>query len=143
MRRRAERHRIRIPPMFYTCILRSLLHPDQRYIGSTSDLKSRLAKHNAAKYHIPQSSVRGKQKPILLLKPKKKLSHLKLISKQAPVMHSPSVISEFLMQVILMTHSEFPVEITSGTAAPAAVITSRAATGEMIIFHTAKRGKSR
>ena len=33
--------------MFYTYILRSLSHPDQRYIGSTADLKSRLAKHNA------------------------------------------------------------------------------------------------
>jgi hypothetical protein len=32
--------------MFYTYILRSLSHPDQRYIGSTSDLKSRLIKHN-------------------------------------------------------------------------------------------------
>ena len=33
--------------MFYTYILRSLSQPEQRYIGSTSDLKSRLAKHNA------------------------------------------------------------------------------------------------
>ena len=33
--------------MFYTYILRSLSHPDQRYIGSTSDLKSRLIKHNS------------------------------------------------------------------------------------------------
>ena len=33
-------------PMFYTYILRSLSSPDQRYIGSTADLKSRLAKHN-------------------------------------------------------------------------------------------------
>ena len=33
--------------MFYTYILRSLSYPEQRYIGSTSDLKSRLAKHNA------------------------------------------------------------------------------------------------
>ena len=32
--------------VFYTCILRSLCNPDQRYIGSTTDLKSRLAKHN-------------------------------------------------------------------------------------------------
>ena len=32
--------------MFYTYILRSLFAPDQRYIGSTADLKSRLAKHN-------------------------------------------------------------------------------------------------
>ena len=34
------------PPMFYAYILRSLSDPDQRYIGSTADLKSRLAKHN-------------------------------------------------------------------------------------------------
>ena len=33
--------------MFYTYILRSLSHPSQRYIGSTSDLKSRLAKHHS------------------------------------------------------------------------------------------------
>ena len=33
--------------MFYTYILRSISQPEQRYIGSTSDLKSRLAKHNA------------------------------------------------------------------------------------------------
>ncbi|MBQ9771876.1 MAG: GIY-YIG nuclease family protein [Lentisphaeria bacterium] len=29
--------------MFYTYILRSISHQEQRYIGSTSDLKSRLA----------------------------------------------------------------------------------------------------
>ena len=33
--------------MFYTYILRSINHPNQRYIGSTADLKSRLAKHYA------------------------------------------------------------------------------------------------
>jgi len=32
--------------MFYTYILRSISQPEQRYIGSTADLKSRLAKHN-------------------------------------------------------------------------------------------------
>ena len=32
--------------MFYAYILRSLSNTDQRYIGSTADLKSRLAKHN-------------------------------------------------------------------------------------------------
>ena len=32
--------------MFYTCIIRSINHPSQRYIGSTSDLRKRLAKHN-------------------------------------------------------------------------------------------------
>ena len=33
--------------MFYTYILRSISHPDRRYIGSTSDLRKRLAVHNA------------------------------------------------------------------------------------------------
>ena len=33
---------------------RSIFHPDQRYIGSTADLKSRLAKHNADE--VPHSS---------------------------------------------------------------------------------------
>ena len=40
--------------MFYTYILRSLSHPEQRYIGSTADLKSRLAKHNAGE--VPLTS---------------------------------------------------------------------------------------
>ena len=33
--------------MFYTYILRSISHPNQRYIGSTGDLRKRLAEHNA------------------------------------------------------------------------------------------------
>ena len=40
--------------MFYTYILRSLSQPEQRYIVSTSDLKSRLAKHNAGE--VPHTS---------------------------------------------------------------------------------------
>ena len=40
--------------MFYTYILRSLSHPEQRYIGSTSDLKARIAKHNAGE--VPHTS---------------------------------------------------------------------------------------
>mgnify|MGYP001367789346 CR=1 FL=1 len=32
--------------MFYTYILRSLFNPNQRYIGSTADLKLRLVRHN-------------------------------------------------------------------------------------------------
>ena len=40
--------------MYYVYILRSISHPDQRYIGSTSDLRSRLAKHNAK--HVPHTS---------------------------------------------------------------------------------------
>jgi putative endonuclease len=35
--------------MFYTYILESLIHPDRRYIGRTSDLRRRLAEHNAGK----------------------------------------------------------------------------------------------
>ena len=33
--------------MFYTYILRSINHSDQRYIGGTDDLRKRLAVHNA------------------------------------------------------------------------------------------------
>lgn len=32
--------------MHYVYLLQSQSHPDQRYIGLTSDLKARLAKHN-------------------------------------------------------------------------------------------------
>ena len=35
--------------MFYTCILRSINHPDQRYIGSTADLRKRIAAHNTGR----------------------------------------------------------------------------------------------
>ena len=40
--------------MFYTYILRSISQPEQRYIGCTADLKSRLAKHNAGE--VPHTS---------------------------------------------------------------------------------------
>lgn len=33
--------------MFYTYILRSVNHPEQRYVGSTIDLKRRFAEHNS------------------------------------------------------------------------------------------------
>ena len=33
--------------MFYTYILRSVNNPEQRYIGSTTDLKRRLRDHNS------------------------------------------------------------------------------------------------
>jgi putative endonuclease len=35
--------------MFYVYILRSVNHPERTYIGSTHDLRSRLAQHNAGK----------------------------------------------------------------------------------------------
>ena len=40
--------------MFYACILRSISLPEQRYIGRTADLKSRLAKNNAGE--VPHAS---------------------------------------------------------------------------------------
>jgi predicted GIY-YIG superfamily endonuclease len=35
--------------MFYTYVLRSIPDPSRRYIGHTSDLRARLAEHNAGK----------------------------------------------------------------------------------------------
>ncbi|MEP7240727.1 MAG: GIY-YIG nuclease family protein [Devosia sp.] len=35
--------------MWYVYLLRSQSHPDQEYVGATSDLKRRLAEHNAGK----------------------------------------------------------------------------------------------
>ena len=40
--------------MFYTYILRSVSYPDQRYIGSTRDLRERFAKHNRGE--VPHTS---------------------------------------------------------------------------------------
>lgn len=40
-------HQIGVVLMFYTYILRSISYPNQRYIGSTSDLRKRLKAHNA------------------------------------------------------------------------------------------------
>ena len=49
-----KRQKIGEKRMFYTYILRSISQPEQRYIGSTADLKSRLAKHNAGE--VPHAS---------------------------------------------------------------------------------------
>ena len=40
--------------MFFTYIIRSIAHTDQRYIGHTADLRQRLAKHN--KGDVPHTS---------------------------------------------------------------------------------------
>lgn len=40
--------------MHYVYLLQSQSHPEQRYIGLTSDLKARLAKHNAG--GVPHTS---------------------------------------------------------------------------------------
>ena len=49
-----KRQKIGEKRMFYTYILRSISQPEQRYIGSIADLKSRLAKHNAGE--VPHTS---------------------------------------------------------------------------------------
>ena len=33
--------------MFYVYLIRSISHPEQKYIGQTDDLKKRLKQHNA------------------------------------------------------------------------------------------------
>ena len=38
----------------YTYVLHSLSHPDQRYVGLTSNLRARLAKHNSGQ--VPHTS---------------------------------------------------------------------------------------
>jgi predicted GIY-YIG superfamily endonuclease len=35
--------------MFYVYLIESVSHPDQRYVGMTSDLQQRFAEHNAGK----------------------------------------------------------------------------------------------
>ena len=40
--------------MYYTYILRSLSRPDQRYVGSTTNLRARLDKHNSGQ--VPHTS---------------------------------------------------------------------------------------
>ena len=48
--------------MKYVYLLQSIPHPDQRYVGLTSDLKKRLAAHNAG-----QSSHTAKFRPWTLV----------------------------------------------------------------------------
>lgn len=43
-----------IANMFYAYILRSVSHPECRYVGSTRDLRARLAKHNRGE--VPHTS---------------------------------------------------------------------------------------
>jgi predicted GIY-YIG superfamily endonuclease len=37
--------------MYFVYIIRSLTHPNQIYVGYTSDLKKRLARHNCGSTH--------------------------------------------------------------------------------------------
>ena len=45
--------------VFYTYVIESLSHPDQRYIGHTADLRQRLVDHNARNCPILPSLSRG------------------------------------------------------------------------------------
>ena len=65
--------------MFYTYILRSLSHPEQRYIGSTSDLHARIAKHNAEPYRQQHFAPLFRQKS-LKRAGRKSLEHYFLLS---------------------------------------------------------------
>ena len=40
--------------MKYVYLLKSLSHPDERYVGGTTDLQARLAQHNAGR--VPHTS---------------------------------------------------------------------------------------
>ena len=87
-------------PMFYTYILRSLSNPEQRYIGSTSDLRSRLAKHNkgdvphTAKFHP------WKVEAYFAFETQEKPPLSNNISNPAADTPLPSVISEFRIRVL-------------------------------------------
>ena len=52
--------------MFYTYILRSIEHPEQRYIGHTADLLERLKKHN--KGDVPHTAKLSKRPRFDLIK---------------------------------------------------------------------------
>ena len=80
--------------MFYTYILRSLSQPEQRYIGSTADLKSRLAKHNAGEVPHTSKFKPWKVEAYFAFETKERLRHLKHTSKPVPDMLSPNGISE-------------------------------------------------
>jgi putative endonuclease len=42
-------HPEKIRMMYYTYVIESIRHPENRYIGHTSDLKQRVAEHNAGR----------------------------------------------------------------------------------------------
>lgn len=80
--------------MYYAYILRSLSHPAERYIGSTEDLKSRLARHN--KGDVPHT---GKFRPwkveaYFAFETKEKPSPSSCISNPAADTLLPNVISD-------------------------------------------------
>ena len=58
--------------MFYVYLIRSIAHPEQRYIGYTTNLKERLAAHNA-----------GQSKHTAKFKPWKLISYHAFSEKQA------------------------------------------------------------
>lgn len=53
-------------PMKYVYLLRSVAHPEQRYVGVTHDFQSRLADHNSGK--SPHTSKYLPRKPVVVLR---------------------------------------------------------------------------
>ena len=97
--------------MFYTYIIRSINHPDQRYIGSTSDLRKRLAKHNAGEVPHTSKFKPWKVEAYFAFETKEKAAAFEAISKPVPDTHSPTVTSENCnptrSQIPLIRQSEF------------------------------------
>ena len=81
--------------MFYTYILRSLSHPEQRYIGSTSDLKSRLAKHNAGEVPHTAKFHPWKVEAYFAFETKEKAVAFETYLKPVPVTPSPNATSDY------------------------------------------------
>ena len=52
--------------MKYVYLLRSLSHPDQRYVGLTVDFQSRLAEHNRGK--SPYTSKYAPWRPVVVVR---------------------------------------------------------------------------
>ena len=88
--------------MLYTYILRSISQPEQRYIGSTADLKSRLAKHNAGEVPHTSKFKPWKVEAYFAFETPKKQLHLKRTSKPVPDTLSPNVISEIIKNTALI-----------------------------------------
>ena len=80
--------------MFSTYILRSISQPEQRYIGSTADLKSRLAKHNAGEVPHTSKFKPWKVKSYFAFETKEKAAAFEAYPKPVPGTLSPTATSE-------------------------------------------------
>ena len=79
---------------YYVYLLVDVATESRRYTGVTEDLKSRLAKHNAGEVPHTSKFKPWKVEAYFAFETKKKLPHLKPISKQVPGTLSPTATSE-------------------------------------------------